>query len=337
MIYSSNNPLSQTTPIICLGIMVADLVGGPMVEMPERGSLILVDEMGLYPGGCAVNTAVALRRLGLPVRLIGKIGQDALGDFLLADLKACGVDVQGVKRDDQLTTSATMVMVDPDGERRFVHHIGANAALSANDVDLGLVKESAILHVGGYFVMPGLEREPLAALLEDVRSAGVKISVDTAWDASGRWMESLAPCLPYIDYFVPSLAEARAITGLTQPEDVAKALIERGAGIVALKMGAAGALVMDHDGRCIRAPAYQVDVVDTTGAGDAFAAGFIAGVYLDWPLEETARLANAVGALCVTDSGAAGGVTTLEETIDFMRTGEERIEKTYDSCQEMEE
>ena len=314
--------MTEKKPILCLGIMVADLVGGPLVEMPDRGSLALVEEMGLYPGGCAVNTAVALARLGLPVHLIGKIGRDSLGDFLLNALDASGVGVQGVRRDDGLGTSATMVMVDPDGERRFVHYIGANAALSSEDLDLHMVRQAAILHVGGCLVMPGLDGQPLARLLRDVQAAGVKSCVDTAWDASGRWMELMGPCLPYVDYFVPSLAEAQALTGLSEPADVARALLDCGVGIVALKMGAAGVLVMAQDGRLIRVPAYAVDVVDTTGAGDAFAAGFIAGIYLEWSLEETARLANAVGALCVTGSGAAGHVTTLEETVRFMRRKE---------------
>lgn len=314
--------MSSSKPIFCLGIMVADLIGRPLLEMPERGSLTLVDEMGLYPGGCAVNTAVALARLGLPVHLIGKIGQDPLGDFLVSSLVATDVGVQGVRRDARLATSATMVMIDPDGERRFVHHIGANAALSFEDVDLQKVSQGALLHVGGCLIMPGLDGEPLALLLKEVRAAGVKICADTAWDASGRWMELLAPSLPYIDYFVPSLDEAQAMTGLLKEADVARALLDGGVGVVALKMGAKGSLVMAQDGQIVRTPAYEVDVVDTTGAGDAFAAGFIAGVYLGWSLEETARLANAVGALCVTGSGAPGSITTLEETRRFMRDKE---------------
>ena len=310
--------MMDVMPVVCLGIMVADLIGGPLTEMPERASLTLVTEMGLYPGGCAVNTAIALTRLGLPVQLIGKIGKDPLGEFLLADLTDCHIDTHGVRRDDALGTSATMVMIDPDGERRFVHYIGANAALSLQDVDLAMVTNGSILHVGGCFIMPGIDGQPLAQLLNIARTAGTTTCVDTAWDASGRWMEVLAPCLPLIDYFVPSLAEARAITGLQEPVAVARALQDQGVRVVALKMGADGCLVMTQDGQAMRVPAYQVEVIDATGAGDAFAAGFIAGIYHDWPLDKTARFANAVGALCVTGSGAAGGVTTLLKTLDFM-------------------
>jgi len=310
--------------------MVADLIGGPLLVMPERGRLALVDEMALFPGGCAVNTGIALSRLGLPVELIGRVGFDALGDFLVSALKGSDVGVDGVQRDAVRGTSATMVMIDPDGERRFVHHIGANAGLSAEDVDQDTIGTGAILHVGGCLILPGLDGAPLAGLLRDAQAAGLITTLDTAWDTTGRWMELLAPCLPYVDYFVPSLAEGRAMTGLDEPECVTRALLEAGAGTVALKMGAEGSVVMTQDGRIIRTPAYEVEVVDTTGAGDAFAAGFIAGVYHGWSLEKTVRLANAVGALCVTGSGAAGGVTTLEETIRFVKSREKSGQDSQD-------
>jgi sugar/nucleoside kinase (ribokinase family) len=133
-------------------------------------------------------------------------------------------------------------------------------------------------------------------------------------------MELLEPSLPYIDYFIPSLPEAQAITGLQGPHEVASALIDQGVGNVALKMGSDGCLVMTRDGENIRLPAYDVDVVDATGAGDAFAAGFIAGVWHGWSMEKTAQFATAVGALCVTGMGALGGVRSLPETIDFMES-----------------
>jgi sugar/nucleoside kinase (ribokinase family) len=142
--------------------------------------------------------------------------------------------------------------------------------------------------------------------------------LDTAWDAQNRWLELIGPYLPYVDYMVPSLSEARAITGRDEPAEIAYSLIEMGAGTVAIKMGAEGCLVMSGDGLPHRFPAYEVDVVDATGAGDAFAAGFIAGVYMDWPLDQTADLANALGALCVTAMGAQGRLGSMEDTLVFM-------------------
>lgn len=305
-------------PVVCLGIMVADLIGGPIQELPKAGSLVLVEEMGLYQGGCAVNTAVALSILGLQAEVIGKVGCDPLGDFLIEALTRRGVGIRGVRREDQVDTSATMVMFDPDGERRFVHYIGANALLQARDVDLDLIRQAKILHIGGSLVMPGIDGQPAAEILREAKAAGTVTFLDTAWDATGRWMEVLGPCLPYVDYFVPSLAEARALSGLTAPEHVARFLLDEGVGTLALKMGASGCLVMADDRQALRLPAFAVNAVDATGAGDAFAAGFVAGVWHGWPLKECARLANAVGALCVTGIGAEGGVRSLEETLEFM-------------------
>jgi sugar/nucleoside kinase (ribokinase family) len=310
--------MTKKKPIICLGIMVADIIGRPLHTIPEPGRLVLVDEMSLHTGGCAINSATALARLGLPVEVIGKVGADTFGDFLLNAISERGIGISGVKCDDQVGTSATMVMVEPDGERRFVHYIGANATLDLGDVDVDMITTASILHIAGSFVMPGIDGQPTAALLAEARTAGVTTFLDTVWDDTGRWIDVLAPCLPQIDYFVPSLPEAQALTGLEPPEDVARALLDKGVRTVALKMGAEGCLVIEDTGNAIRLPAFQVDIVDATGAGDAFVAGFIAGIWKGWSLAETARFANAVGALCVTGVGATGCVNTLPATMQFM-------------------
>ena len=316
--------MTEGGPVVCLGIMVADVVGRPLRTLPAPGRLVLGDEMSLHTGGCAVNTAIGLARLGVPVQVIGKIGLDPFGDFLLRQLDGQSVGTRGVSRDPEIGTSTTMVMVDPDGERRFVHYMGANARLTLDDVDWGIIESASILHVAGALVLPGIDGQPTAELLQRAQAAGVMTFLDTVWDDTGRWMDLLGPCLPHVDYFVPSLAEAQALTGLDDPEDVARALLDRGVGTVGLKMGADGCLVMSDAGEVLRVPAFEVDAVDATGAGDAFAAGFIAGVWRGWSLERTARFGNAAGALCVTGVGAAGGVRSLPETLAFMESARTR-------------
>ena len=312
-------------PILCLGIMVADIVGRPLRAIPDPGRLVLVDEMSLHTGGCAINAATALARLGLPVEVIGKVGVDPFGDFLIDALAERSIGSQGVKRDPKVGTSATMVMVEPDGERRFVHYIGANAQMTLDDIAFSMFEDASILHVAGSLVLPGIDGEPTAELLHRAKDAGIITFLDVVWDDTGRWMELIGPSLPYIDFFVPSLPEAQEITGQEEPADAARALIDHGVSTVGIKMGADGCLVMTDECQEIRLPAFQVDVVDATGAGDAFAAGFIAGIWQDWPLEKVARLANAVGALCVTGLGATGGVRSLHETLDFMETASLRV------------
>jgi len=310
--------MSNRNPVVCLGIMVADVVGKPIKSIPEPGRLVLVEEMSLHTGGCAVNTATALARLGMPVEIIGKVGTDPFGDFVLNTLMELNIGVQGVSRDKSTGTSVTMVMVDPGGERRFVHYIGANAMLTLEDIDMNLLRGKSILHIAGSLVLPGLDGEPTAELLRSARAEGLLTFLDTVWDDTGRWKELMKPCLRFIDYFVPSLPEAQEITQLEDPIEVARSLINEGVGTVALKMGAEGCLVMNKDGEIIRYPAFSVEVVDATGAGDAFAAGFIAGVWNGWKLDKTALFANAVGAMCVTGLGASGGVSSMEDTQDFI-------------------
>jgi sugar/nucleoside kinase (ribokinase family) len=305
--------------VTCLGILVADLVGKPVDEYPARGKLVLVDQLELHSGGCAANTGVALAKIGISVGVIGKVGNDGLGDFMINVLERNGVDARGVVRDPNVGTSGTMVMVHSDGERSFIHYIGANACLTEEDVDFSLLEDTKILHVAGSFLMPGLDGEPTANVLRKAKERGMITTLDTAWDSKGRWMSLLRPCLQYVDYAVPSIEEARMVTGKQDPADVAKVLMDHGVKVVALKMGEEGCYIRSADQE-IRIPKYNVEAVDALGAGDCFAAGFLTGIVKGWDLEKTGRFANAVGAMCVMALGATTGVKSLEETLEFMET-----------------
>jgi sugar/nucleoside kinase (ribokinase family) len=296
--------------VVCLGILVADAIARPVGELPERGSLGLVDEISLHGGGCALNTASVLARLGLEAGAAGKVGDDALGAYLLALLDERGVDREGVLSDPAVATSATVVLVDSSGERTFLHLPGANAGLRADELDRSYVFSGRALHLAGALVMEALDGEPGAELLAEARSRGLTTSLDTVWDATGRW-ERVLPSLPHVDLFAPSLAEGRAITGQEEPAAVAAWLRERGVGTVVLKCGATGCYA-SGEGFEGAVEAIPVAAVDGTGAGDAFVAGLLYGRLAGWPLERSARLANAVGALATTAVGAVEGVPGLE-------------------------
>lgn len=304
--------------VTCLGILVADVVGKPIDTYPERGRLNLVERMELHSGGCAANTGVSLAKIGIKTAVIGKVGNDGFGDFLVQVLQKHGIDTRGVKRDEKEATSATMVMVHSDGERSFLHYIGANAALRLEDVDMDIVRQSKVLHVAGALVMPGIDGEPTAELLRRAKEMGVITSFDTVWNTSSGWMQTVKPCLPYVDYMIPSIEEAKMLTGKEDPEDIAQVFLEHGVKVVGLKMGERGCYIRTRDMK-LAIPRYQVQAVDALGAGDAFAAGFLTGVVKGWDLEQTGRFANAVGALCVTALGATTGVRSLEETLEFMK------------------
>jgi sugar/nucleoside kinase (ribokinase family) len=289
------------TDVVCLGILVADVIVRPADTLPVRGTLGFVDAIDLHGGGCALNVSSALVRGGLDAAVLGKVGADPFGDFLLGLLVDRGVDATGVIRDGDVSTSASVVLVDSAGERTFVHVRGANAALRADELGDAPFAGRA-LHIGGALVLDALDGEPTARLLAEARSRGIFTSLDTVYDASGRWQRVLSS-LPHCDLVTPGLAEAQALAGESDAAPAARRLRELGAREVAVTLGPDGCHVVG-DGVDEHVPAPRVDAVDGTGAGDAFAAAFIAAMLAGEPLLECARRANDAGAQATTVVGA---------------------------------
>src|SRR2546423_581544 len=222
--------------VVCLGILVADVIVQPVARLPEPGTLGFVDAIELRGGGCALNTSSALARLGLRSAALGKVGRDTFGDFVLRLLDERGVEAGGVLRDPDHPTSASVALVDPAGERTFLHVRGANAALRADELGERPFAGRA-LHVAGALVLDALDGEPAAGLLAEARRRGIRTSVDPVFDPDGRW-ERLLPMLPHCDLVTPGLAEARGITGEAHPARAAARLRGLGAGAAAVTPGA---------------------------------------------------------------------------------------------------
>jgi sugar/nucleoside kinase (ribokinase family) len=301
--------------------MVADLLAVPVRGYPEPGKLVVVDRMELHNGGCAGSTSIALTRLGAEAACIGKVGSDALGDFLIRRLREEGVNADHMVRDPVNQTSASAVLVSPDGERSFIHCRGANVALRLDEIDMGLVERSSIVHIGGYLILEALDGEPSAELFRRAKAKGVLTSIDTVWNDREDWVTPLAPVLPHLDILMASREEAVRITGLTELDAIAAYFRDKGVGTVVLKLGPDGCYV--HDGRtAYRIAGHKVEAVDTCGAGDAFAGGYLYGLVQGWDTERCARFANAVGALSVTALGASTGLRNVDGTLRFMETAD---------------
>lgn len=310
--------MKQSSEVICLGILVADVIGRPIEAAPPRGTLQLVSSIAPYIGGCAANTGIGLQTLGVPTAVVGKVGRDGFGAFVRAELERYGARAE-IVQDEATPTSATMVLVSADAERSFLHCTGANATFALADFDEGALDGAKLLHIAGHGLMPRFDGADCAQLLGIARARGLQTSLDTAGAPDENWRANLRLCLPYLDYFVPSLHE---VTGLfpeaRTPEAIAGKLLEIGVGVVALKMGERGSFVTDGN-QTFTVPPFSVDAVDATGAGDAFAAGFLAGVLRGLDLEACARLGNAAGALCVTKLGTVDGYRSYDATSDFIR------------------
>lgn len=305
--------------VLSLGIYVVDVLGRPIDQFPEKGELALFDELEIHTGGCANNTAIALTRLGISTGAMGKVGTDAFGNLILQHLTDEGVEAAGMHHDPEARTSFTFVAVASDGERTFYHYIGANGELRETDLDWDIIKRTKILHIAGALVMPNFDGDPMANVLRQAKSLGITTSLDTAYDATGKWMETLEPCLSYVDMFMPSLLEAQHLTGRTDAREIAQFLRDTyGIHTIAIKMGENGSYASTPEAERFT-PAYSVDVVDATGAGDAYVAGFLAGTIMGWDLKATTELASATGAACVTAIGTTAGIQNLEETLKIVQ------------------
>ncbi len=304
--------------VICLGILVVDVIGRPIENVPAPGALALVESITPHIGGCAANTGIGLHRLGVETAIVGAVGRDSFGQFVRDVLRSEGVNARGVVEKDA-PTSATMVLVAPDGERAFLHCVGANAVFQPSDFDRETLSDARLLHLAGHGLMPALDGAPCAEILCHAQSCGVQTSLDTAGAPGEKWRANLRLCLPHLDYFVPSLHEVRDLfPDCSMPETIAARLIDEGVGCVAIKMGEAGSYALNRAGQCARADAFAVAVVDATGAGDAFAAGFLAATLRNLPLEMCVKMGNATGARCVSAVGTIAGLGDWNSTFAML-------------------
>jgi len=316
--------------VVCMGILVADSFVSPLARLPRAGELMIVDDIVRATGGCAANTGVGLAKLGYRVALIGKVGTDSFGDAIVRDMREKGLDPRGVARSPTVPTSKTVILTVTGEDRRFLTAFGTNADLGLDDVDLSLVDQARLLYVGGYLLLPRFSQEDLLVLLKRAKAAGVMTVVDvavpTAGGSSYALEHTLAEALPYVDAFLPNDDEAAVITGCEDPEEQARILVEAGCHTVVITMGENGALLRNERGT-IHAPRYRVDVVDPSGAGDAFDAGYIVGMLSGWDDERTLRFASALGASACMKLGCTPGQFSMAEAGEFLANHHLRIRR----------
>ncbi|MBZ5592376.1 MAG: carbohydrate kinase family protein [Acidobacteriia bacterium] len=306
------------TGVLCCGNLVLDILVRPVDRFPW-GTTTLVDAIEQHLGGNGASTSYTLGKLGTPVRLIGMVGQDAFGDVVLSKLAGAGVETAGIAR-SPAPTATTVVLVDSSGNRMFLHRLGASGEAFAKPVEFtpDVTRGMSRFHLASVFGLPKL-RPHTADLLRRAREAGLETSVDTQWDTLGRWMQDLAPCLPYTDLLFMNEDEARMLTGASDPARAAGVMQGHGARTVVLKLSGRGCAVFGP-GVAIECPAFDVPVVDTTGAGDCFAGAFLAARLRGRSDADAAKFANATGALVIQQLGAVEGVRSYEETEEWMRS-----------------
>jgi len=293
---------------ICMGVHVLDVLVRPVEAIPEGQGGQLVDEIRIGPAGTAGGTAVTLAKLGATVHSAGAIGTDPAGDMLLELLQRYGVDTALLVRRKEHQTSASVLPIRPNGERPAFHVIGANGTYGPDDAPWDAIASATHLHLGGPEFMGG---EAAAKILSHARANGVVTAADVLTPGDPGLLESIGPALGELDYLLPNDEQVLGFTGETDLVAGCRTLIDSGVGCVAATCGADGALVVTGES-AERVPAFAVDVVDTTGCGDAFSAGFLRGLALGRDHVAAARLGCATAARVAQGLGSDYGDYDLD-------------------------
>jgi sugar/nucleoside kinase (ribokinase family) len=271
----------------------------------------VVDAARFLIGGSGAIAACGAARLGLRTAFAGAVGDDVFGRFMLDALSKRGVDTSGCVVTDAAPTGISVILSRGD-DRAILTSTGAMRRLRADVIDAALLARARHVHVSSFFLLRELASD-LPTLFGRVHADGATTSIDPNWDPSGAWDGGLLELLRATDVFLPNSAEARALTGLDDIDIAAQALAERGA-VVVVKFGEGGGLAISGD-EVVRRESIATEVVDTTGAGDSFDAGFLAGRLAGWPLERSLALAVACGSLSTRAEGGTAAQPTLDEAL----------------------
>lgn len=306
--------------VVSVGLLVADVITKPVDKLPGKGLLERVDSVELFSGGNAMTVAVNLKKIGMNSAVVGNIGKDAFGDFLRGCLRKYGVNTDGVSVDESAQTSTSIVLSSSDGERTFLHVVGANGTFGLKHINWDVIADTKIVFVTGSFLMDTFDGAQTVEFLKKCKEMGKVTALDVCWDAKGRWGDVLNDAMPYIDIFMPSIDEAEKIAGKTDPTEIADVFFERGVKSVVIKLGKHGCYIRESkNAKEYVLPTYsEVKRVDTTGAGDSFCSGFLAAYAKGKSFYECADFGNATGTHCVMAKGATTGMKSYEEIEAFM-------------------
>jgi sugar/nucleoside kinase (ribokinase family) len=306
-------------PVTVLGAHILDVLGRPVEAIPPGQGSARLTEIRATAAGTAAGTGIDLAKLGADVLAVGAVGDDLLGDVVALAMARHGVDTSGLSRKRGVQTSATILPIRENGERPALHVPGATSLLELADVDLDRVRSSRALVIGGPDALGDIVGDGLAQVVAAARAGGALVAVDVLHPGHPRDLERIAGLLAATDWFLPNGDQLLALTGRDDLSPAIADVLALGTGGVAVTCGADGCLVAWRGGGAPAAlPAIKVDVVDTTGCGDAFTAGMLAGLLAGAGPVDAARLGTACGALAATGLGSDAGIESLGQVLDFL-------------------
>jgi sugar/nucleoside kinase (ribokinase family) len=303
---------------VSVGFYTFDCLGWPVSEVPAGGGTSFIQDITMAVSGAAGTAAIVGAKLGLKTLAVGGYGRDMMGDWAVSRLESFGIDTSGLQRLEGVPTSSSIVLTRKDGSRPALHVKGATGHFVVPQSDFDRITDTRVFHLGGVGLMDAMDGAQNAALMAHAKARGCITTVDI-FAGSPDDLPDVDAVLPYTDYFIPSVEEAQALTGLSDLDDMAAFFMNRGAGACIFTLGGDGAYYRDRTGLTFRIPAFAIDVVCTCGCGDVFNAGFATGLLNGMSPQDSVRLAQASSALNATGLGSQAGVVSLPDTLAFMK------------------
>jgi len=309
----------KSPKVVCLGVHLLDI----LVRHPEAPTLNtgwqILDDLRITAAGTAAGPAVDLAKLGARPISMGVIGDDYEGGLMVDLMAGFGCDMSRLVRDPGGPTHISLLFIGPDGERNpiMIRPTGARS-LTLDDIDFDVVADADVLHVGGADQLGEFVGGPLVELVRHARRNDTVVTVDVLAEVDEEFRDRLAPALAEADFFFPNEGQLAGMTGTEDPgEGVARMRELVGVETVIGTLGGEGSLILGPGGES-RVPAFEIDVVDTTGCGDAYVAGFIVAIANGWDAEAAGWLGAAASGLVATGLGSDSGIVDLDSTLEFM-------------------
>lgn len=307
-----------------VGFYTFDCLGWPCTGVPPGGGTYFIDEMTIAVSGAAGASVIAGAKVGLSSRAVGGVGKDLMGDWVLQRLQDFGVDVTHMQRLDSVPTSTSIVTTRKDGSRPALHVKGATAAFTVKESDLAAVTDAKVVHLGGVGLMDAMDGAGTARLMAHAKARGAITTVDV-FAGSHDDLPDVQAVLPYTDYFIPSIEEAEALSGMNDIPRMVSFFLERGAKCCIFTLGEHGAYYHHRDGTRVQVPAHDIDVKCTCGCGDIFNAGIATALVRGMPPTVALRFASAMSALNATGLGSQAGIVSFDQVVNFMNSHPTRV------------
>lgn len=307
--------------VLCVGEMVTDLIAYPIDGVELNTDYHKMEQLSVLPGGDAHNNAVNMARLGNKVTYIGRVGKDVFGKVCVDSLKAEHVDTSRIVYSETAEQSVCLILLGKNKKRTLYQMFKVSEEFCFEDIDLSVLDEVDVLQIGGTFHMSRFDGEGTAKLLKLAKEKGIRTSMDVSMDKTGRWGELIEVCYPYLDYFMPSIEQAVELTHKTAWKEMAEYLISKGVKNVIIKAGEKGSYFLNESEE-IFCGCYQIPIEDSTGAGDAFVAGFLTALGKDFTHKECMLFATACSAQVIQKVGATTGMENFREIIHFIEANE---------------